>query len=225
METLKNGYKKDIDYTLQYNTKQHSNQNRYVKVMLTVPTFKRLCMRSRSKNAELVRTYFIELDDFIGRYSDQISDGIVKDIKQIAKNMEKYPNKDGPGYIYAIQASKERSGLIKIGYASDLIKRLSVYNVGRAEDVVLLHSIRVKYRKQVDACLKSFMDAKRYKKRKEIYEVDLDIIKKLIKGCDKLSMDVHSLNPVKEEKQDGKYYVLFMDKNGGTLHDLLENRM
>ena len=86
MDTLRYSYKKDTDYILLYDTKANTKGNRYVKVMLTSDTFKRLCMRSRSKNAELVRTYFIELDNFIGKYSNQISDGLVKDMKRYANN-------------------------------------------------------------------------------------------------------------------------------------------
>ena len=89
--------------------------------------------------------------------------------------IKKYPSKDGPGYIYAIRASKEKSGLIKIGYAKALIKRLRVYDVGRVEDVELLYAFKTNYRKKVENCLKALMEAKRFKARKEIYEVDLDI--------------------------------------------------
>jgi hypothetical protein len=85
----------------------------------------------------------------------------MKDIETVAKKMKAYPNKDGPGYIYAIRASKENSGLIKIGYVSDLIQRLRVYDVGRAEDIELFYAFRVNYRKQVESCLKSLMEAKR----------------------------------------------------------------
>ena len=217
VKTLHKSYTKNEDYTEEHNTITNTKGHNYKKIMLSVDCFKRLCMRSRSQKAEEVRTYFIELDNFISHYSDQISDGIVRDIEKVSKKIKEYPNKDGPGYIYAIRASNEKSGLIKIGYATDLIQRLCVYDVGRAEDVELLYAFRTTYRKKVENCLKALMEAKRFKKRKEIYEVDLDIIKKLITGCDKLSIDA---TKVKEKSdQDGKYYLMFMKEGGGDLYD------
>ena len=217
LRTLHNSYKINEDYTEEYNTITTTKGHNYKKIMLSIDCFKRLCMRSKSIKSEEVRTYFIELDNFISHYSDQISDGIIKDIEKVAKKVKEYPNKDGPGYIYAIRASNEKSGLIKIGYASDLIQRLRVYDVGRAEDVELLYAFRTTYRKKVENCLKNLMEAKRFKKRKEIYEVDLDIIKKLITGCDKLSIDATQVK--KKSDQNGKYYLMFM-KEGGNNGDL-----
>jgi phage anti-repressor protein len=102
--TLKRSYKVNIDYTItKYNTNKPGSNN-YKKTMLTIDCFKRLCMRSRSLKAEEVRSYFIELDDFIAHYSDQIYDGIIRDIEKVAKRVNKNPNTDGPGYIYAIRA-------------------------------------------------------------------------------------------------------------------------
>jgi len=217
IKTLNKSYKKNEDYTEEHNTVTTTKGHNYKKIMLSVDCFKRLCMRSRSEKSEEVRTYFIELDNFITHYSDQISDGIIKDIEKVAKKIKEYPNKDGPGYIYAIRASNSKSGLIKIGYASDLIQRLRVYDVGRADDVELLYAFRTSYRKKVENCLKALMEAKRFKKRKEIYEVDLDIIKKLITGCNKLSIDA---TQVKEKsEQDGKYYLMFMKEGGGDLYN------
>lgn len=217
IKTLHKSYKKNEDYTEELNTVTATKGHNYKKIMLSVDCFKRLCMRSRSAKSEEVRTYFIELDNFITHYSDQISDGIIKDIEKVAKKVKEYPNKDGPGYIYAIRASNSKSGLIKIGYASDLIQRLRVYDVGRADDVELLYAFRTSYRKKVENCLKALMEAKRFKKRKEIYEVDLDIIKKLITGCNKLSIDATQVKANSE--QDGKYYLMFMKEGGGDLYN------
>lgn len=176
-------------------------------------------MRSRSLKAEEVRSYFIELDDFISHYSDQISDGIIKDIEKVAKRVRTNPNNDGPGYIYAIRASSQIKGLYKIGETKNLIERLRSYNTGRAEDVELLYAFKVDYRKQVEMYIKGLMESKRYKKRKEIYEVDLDIIKRIINGCNKMSMDMKMHKP--QSSLDGKFYLIFMKQNGGEFYESL----
>ena len=110
--TLHKSYVEDIDYK---ETKCATNIGRggsnKISVVMTIDCFKRLCMRSKTQVAEHVRTYFIELDEFVSHYSDQISDGIMNDIAKVAKNLKNNP-KDGPGWIYAFRVAK---GFVKLG--------------------------------------------------------------------------------------------------------------
>lgn len=39
---------------------------------------------------------------------------------------------------------------------------------------------------QVEICLKGLLKRNQYRKRKEFYQVDIDIINELIKSCDEL---------------------------------------
>jgi hypothetical protein len=100
--------------------------------------------------------------------------------------------------------------LIKPGHTQDLVKRLATYNTGRLEDVDVLHVYETEYRKEVERCLKMLMAKKQYKKRKELYEVDLDIVKKLIRGCASLSMKLRYKGDGKTTSaMNGKYYLIF----------------
>jgi len=49
---------------------------------------------------------------------------------------------------------------------------------------------------------------KQYKKRREIYEVDHEIIQKVIAGCMKLSIKLHHKSR-KDNPADGQYYMIF----------------
>lgn len=64
-KTLKLTYTEDVDYKrVRPNDtyyKTSSKVNNFVEYMLTPDCFKRLCMMSRSKNAEMVRTYFLSV--------------------------------------------------------------------------------------------------------------------------------------------------------------------
>jgi hypothetical protein len=209
--TLKNSYKKGTDYTLEKAIRDPSMKygaNNTIKVMLTPDCMKRLCMRSRSKKAETVRTYFIEIESFIMKYNSQIVDGIVRDIKHTEAFHKKNPLKEGPGYIYIIRAAATHSNLYKLGHTQDLSKRLATYNTGRAHDVELLYAYHVQRRKEVESCVKVMMKDKQYKKRKEIYHVDLEIIKKIIDGCSSLS-DIKLHHKASKSRLDGEYYMVF----------------
>lgn len=88
----------------------------------------------------------------------------------------------------------------------ELLKRMSTYNTGRLHDVEVLYSYITSHRKEVERCVKALMKEKQYKKRREIYEVDAEIIAKLIQGCARLSM---KLDYKSKSKLDGKYYIIF----------------
>ena len=209
--TLKKSYKMGTDYTIERIARDpsiKSGSNNFIKVMLTPDCMKRVCMRSRSKKAETVRTYFIEIESFIIKYNSQIVDGIVRDIKKTEAFHKKHPLKEGPGYIYIIRAAAAHSNLYKLGHTQDLSKRLATYNTGHANDVELLYAYHVQRRKEVESCVKVMMKDKQYKKRKEIYHVDLDIIKKVIDGCSSLS-DAKLHHKSAKSRLDGEYYMVF----------------
>ena len=82
MKTLKTSYKIGDDYVVSkiYKdgiSKQGKGGHNKNEVMLTTDAFKRLCMRSKTVKAEDVRTYFIELDNFVTMYKTDILNGLL----------------------------------------------------------------------------------------------------------------------------------------------------
>ena len=209
--TLKESYRKNVDFTQKYETARKTSQayggNRFIRVMITPDCMKRLCMRSRSKMAETVRTYFIEIEEFLFHYNDEIVDGLMRKIQDLGKKDLLERKKDGPGVVYIIRAGKESSSLNKLGQTKDLISRLATYNTGRDKDVEVLSVYKTPYKKEVEKCVKKLMEVKRYKKRREIYHVDWEVIAKLIAGCAEFSLKLHRASA--KSKMDGEYYMIF----------------
>ena len=202
IETLKRTYKKDIDYIIVKKVnpdknKPHSNNHR--DVMITPDCFKRLCMLTRSAKGETVRTYFIEIENTFIKYRQQTIEGIKMDMKRT-----KYP--PNTGYVYVILV---REKLHKIGYSKDMNKRMSTYRTGRGRDMEVVYLYQTEHLQEVEGCLKSWLRGKRYQHNTEIYEVDLDIIKKLINECGNIGSKLHLKKTVKDEDEmDGdKYFV------------------
>jgi phage anti-repressor protein len=204
-QMLKRSYVEGVDYIKRVDTKKTSiNAHHKKEILLTSECMKRICMSSRSEKAETVRSYFIELEEFIIHYNDQIVDGLMRDIQDLAMKDRRNKKEDGPGLVYILRAA---SNVNKLGETMmDLIKRLSTYNTGRMKDVELLYSYRTTHRREVEKCVKALMREKRYRKRRELYEVDWEIISKLIKGCARLSLKLDQKN---KSKLDGKYYIIF----------------
>ena len=73
IRTLKSTYHVNIDYVVKHveNIKEiqkDPRHNNYKQYMLTPDCFKRLALMSRSKNANMVRTYFIEIESLFLKY-------------------------------------------------------------------------------------------------------------------------------------------------------------
>lgn len=209
METLKESYIENEHYIVRQaprpiSTTSNSNRggHNYKLVLLTIDTFKRLCMRSRSKKAEDVRTYFIELDNFVTMYTERILIGLLTKL-----NKARNKNGDGSGWIYIFRLKDD---IFKLGQTQNLIDRLRAYNTGRIDDVEILASLQTKNRKQVEQCVKTFVQSKRFKKRKELYEVDEDIIKRVMRLCVQLG----DSNPPRQWtiKRDHNYYIFIDDR-------------
>ena len=70
-KTLETSYVKNEDYTIKKAYKPHGTggQKREI-IMLTIRCFKRICQMTRSKRGNAVRTYFIEVEEFLNKYKN-----------------------------------------------------------------------------------------------------------------------------------------------------------
>jgi len=186
LATLKESYRKNIDYTVKKMPSKDKSNN-YIRVLITPDCFKRLCMRSRSKKSEDVRTYFIQLESMLFKYFEKMIEGMDADIKRLENELN--PNKmkkneNSRGYLYVLKASQKHDDMLKIGATKDLFKRLQTYQTGKLEEVEVLFKFETQNFKAVENCVKHAMTSERYSKKKEIYQTDLMMLKKIIESCD-----------------------------------------
>ena len=112
-ETLNGNYSIKIDYISiisapPLNGQQvpkHGGHNKKL-VLLTPDCFKMLCMRSKTKKADKIREYYLELEKLIDKYKDVIIEEKNKKIKLLENDLKKdnYPTGD---YSYIIQEKDE----------------------------------------------------------------------------------------------------------------------
>ncbi len=98
------------------------------------------------------------------------------------------------GIIYVIRASN-KSEVKKIGKAKSWKKRFDNYNIGRYENVDLLLVYEFNDIDKLEKCLKVMLSEYKAKKNTELYDVDLDVIKKYLDGCS------HTINVVDNKKK------------------------
>lgn len=195
MRTLRSSYTVDVDYsvTRMPNPKSQSKygRNAYKHVLLTPDCFKRLCMRSRGKTAEDVRTYFIQVEALVVKYRRQMVEGMQQEISRLesgqhARSMPKTERREG--YIYVLRASQKYDSVIKIGRTRDLMRRLREHAAALADDPEVVFLFRTDDAAAVETCVKGWLSDRRWKgvasRYREVYKADHEMVKQLIHGCD-----------------------------------------
>ena len=207
-KTLVASYIKNVDYKIT-KTKSITAGKPREEIMITSDCCKRLCMLSKTIKAEEVRTYFIEIEKLMDKYKKYIIEGLNNKI-DILENNQKPILDTKSGVIYVLKTDHNIIDLYKIGKTKKFKERIRTHNSSHIDNVDIVHVYETKYIDEVEKCLKNVLLSKQYRKRKEFYQIDLDIIKELIKTCDKMSLKVRKNN--KNIKKTGGYYIMLDPK-------------
>jgi phage anti-repressor protein len=134
--TLIRSYTKDVDYTIEtvkYTGSSNKNGGLRHKniVKISSDCLKRLCLLTRSKNGERVRTYFIQLESLVMKYHHFVKDGLREQLGIVNKNKDHLKNAKG-GILYILKPSDATDeNVYKFGKTNNLKDRLATYNTGR----------------------------------------------------------------------------------------------
>ena len=112
-ETLVNTYNKNIDYKIskeKINSKI-SKSNKEI-ILLTPDCFKRICLLSKTKKGEEVRTYFIELEKLINNYKNYIIEGLKTTVNILQNNQKEIPN-NIKATVYILKPLKDIDGIYR----------------------------------------------------------------------------------------------------------------
>jgi hypothetical protein len=191
-KTLLKTYTQNIDYiTLNPEVEREKDENRENRkrggqnketILLTSDTFKMMCMKSMTKNAQKIRYYYVTLEKLVEIYKDDIIKNQNSKIEILERNLKKikYPVK---GAVYILQLTPEDNQGFKVGKTEDMNKRLQVYNTSMKDSpnvVYIFYSYDVD---RLEKCLKTALKYYEYKKDKEYYKVTKDVIIDAINDC------------------------------------------
>lgn len=187
-DTLLKTYHLNIDYKISKEKPnlKVSKSNKEI-ILLTPDCFKRLCLQSKTKKGEEVRTYFIELEKLINNYKNYIIDGLKSTVKILENNQKPIP-KNIKGVIYILKSPKDIDGIYRFGKTQDFVNRLANYNSANSDKMQVMFIFETKNTQQIEDCVISQIKQFRYKKRKDFYQINIDIIKQLINSCDQLTL-------------------------------------
>jgi len=224
-DTIKKNYALGIDYTLEKIKKSKgSGGHNFEVITLTPEVAKKICLSSNSKKGKEVQQYFIDLEFALYKYKNYIIDGMNQKIKQLENNMKPKINSEKK-IIYVFRALNTDLNLYKIGKTINSKTRFVKHNSPLANDLEILFEYETENIDQVESCIKAQLKKGQYRKYKEIYQVDLDIIKKSIKNCDSSITEINKkINqtggiPVKNNEM---VYLLFSSNTNTKNKTLLK---
>ena len=164
-----------------------------------------MCLLSKTKKAEEVRTYYLELEKLINNYKNYIIDGLKDTVDMLENNQKEIPS-NIKGTVYILKSPKDINGIYRFGQTEDFKKRIQNYNSANSDKMKIIKIYETKNAKKVETCVLGQIKELRYKKRKDFYEIDLKLLKKLTKDCVDLTLKYKNgiyNNVKKNNKQDG----------------------
>jgi hypothetical protein len=201
--TIKRSYKKNIDYKIEKIKKTVGSGGHNLEVItLTPEAAKKICLSTKSIMGVQVQQYFLDLEVALYKYKNYIIEGMNKKIKQLENNQKPKINTNKK-IIYVFRALNTELTLYKIGKTINSKTRFSKHNSPMANDLEVLFEYETDNIDQVELCIKAYMKKAQYRKYKEIYRVDLDIIKNTIKNCDAKINEINKEIDTKNQKLKG----------------------
>ena len=220
-KTLINSYNQDIDYKISKEKEGKISKSNKEIILLTPDCFKRLCLLSRTKKAEQVRTYYLELEKLINNYKNYIIEALQNTVNLLENNQKEIPS-NIKGTIYILQSLKDINGIYRFGQTEDFKKRLQNYNSANSDKMKVMLIYETKNATKIEKCVIAQIKELRYKKRKDFYEMDLKLLKNIIKDCDELTLkykkNIKNTNQnIKNTNQD----IKINNQDGGKESDKL----
>ena len=187
-KTLLTSYEKNIDWvaTKQKQGSKISKSNREI-IMLTPDCFKRICLLSKTSKGEHVRTYYLELEKLINQYKDHIIKALEKTVNMLENN-QKEPPDDIKSAVYVLKSPKDIDGMYRFGQTMDFKQRLQNYNSAHSDKMRVAMIYETDDAKKIEGCVIAQVKELRYKKRKDFYQIDLKMLKAIVKDCKDLTL-------------------------------------
>jgi phage anti-repressor protein len=210
-DTLLYSYKEKIDYKIIKGKSNGLKGKPKDTILLTPKCFKLMAMQSRTKKAIQVREYYYELEQVIDQYKEYIIKGLEEKIKKLENNQKPKIN-PSKGIIYILETDNEL-GHYKVGKTKNLKQRLKQYNGDKKDDIIPLYVYETDDIDNIEKCVKTYAKQYQYRKYKEVYKADLNMLKDLINDCGEFNEKTNLKIKWKSNKQNGgnHYIAIFKD--------------
>lgn len=157
-------------------------------------------MASNTEKGNEVRKYYEKIEKLLHKYKDHIIENLSKRI-DILENNQKPKISTSKGVIYFLKSQLETDDIFKLGKSKKFKKRLLSHNSSHSDDVEIALVFETEYIDEIEGCIKLILKKYQYRKRKEIYQVNLNILKEIMEGCEELIMRTNIKSLKKKTKE------------------------
>ena len=210
-ETIVHSYKKNIDYKIIKGRPDGKIGKPSETILLTPKCFKLMAMQTHSKKGILVRNYYYELEQVLDQYKNYIIQGLQEKIKKLENNQKPKINPQ-KGAIYVIETD-DGIGHYKLGKTTNLRKRLTTYSSSKMDDIIPLYVYETDNVDAVEKCVKTYAKEYQYRKYKEVYKADINMLKDLINDCGEFDNNVTLKMKNRTKHQNGGNYYIAIYKD------------
>jgi len=198
------------------------------KILMTINTFKKLCLKSNTVKADEIHDYFIKLEELTQETINEESNDLrlqlenkdkeLEQKEEIIKLLEQKPEITGfyslSGHIYFIKETLS-SGSYKIGYG-DPNTRLSTLNVGSSQkSLIIMKIFESKNVKCAEKMIHMLMEPFKIKKRNEWFylstDTEINYAIYTIKNCIEYT-DKYDFNNYNEYKKYTNNVPLYLEE-------------
>ena len=109
-------------------------------------------------------------------------DEVKRRIDILENNQKEIPQKI-KGTVYILRSIKDIDGIYRFGQTENFKQRLANYNSSNSDKMEVKYIFETKDSKKIQDCVIAQIKPLRYKKRKDFYEIDINILKKILKDC------------------------------------------
>jgi phage anti-repressor protein len=213
--TLTASYTKGIDYQVSKHLVGKAGRGTASTelILMTADCFKTMCMQSRTPKASEVRAYFLTVEKTLFRYREEIMTAMNKRIGVLERNQQQSSivAEIKGGVIYIIKASTELDSVFKIGKSFQFAKRIQSHGSALADSVEIVYTYKTNCADKVEKCMKLMLKEKQYRKYKEVYQIDLALLKKVITACDDACLETTFRKRGVSKMKGGYYAVIVRD--------------
>ena len=224
---LEDNFEEDEDYIIEEKitgTGKGKGGNNIKNVMLNYTTSKLLCMLSRTKKADSIRRFYVELEKLLISYKDNIVNDINNQLGIKTENRNIIERSKEKGLIYILKLddniinSDQDSFESKIGKTNNIQNRMNQYKVGRIDELQIVYVYITDDMDELEKCLKDCLNRKQIVENTETYKISLEEVKETIKYCNKLNSQLLKQNK-KLLKKDSSYLIM---TERGNIDDLMK---
>ena len=164
-----------------------------------------MAMQSKTKKAVEVREYYYELEQVLDQYKEYIIKGLQEKINKLENNQKPKIN-PLKGVIYIIETA-DGIGHYKLGKTKNLKKRLNAYNGDKKDDIIPIYIYETNDINEIEKCVKTYAKRFQYRKYKEVYKTDINVLKELINDCSVFNDKTNLKMKWKGKQYGGNFYI------------------